>query len=115
MGAISWDLLTNTVGRGLPFQFTVDPETNPVPLTVRKGVVAAAPGAIASGTRGWLMNGTEFCAMTICADTNRATRLNTRTAKGTVRVMDASLRESCRARRLGRSTCGGLVSRPADA
>jgi hypothetical protein len=48
--AVSCDLLTNVVSRGLPFKFTTDPETKPVPFTVR--VNAGLPGTTASGTSG---------------------------------------------------------------
>jgi hypothetical protein len=44
------------VARGLPFQFTTDLETKPVPFTV--SVNAGPPGATASGTSGWLIRGT---------------------------------------------------------
>src|SRR6184192_507665 len=44
------ELLTKLVARALPFQFTTDPETKPVPFTV--SVNPALPGAIASGTSG---------------------------------------------------------------
>ena len=50
MAPVSWDLLTKVVARGLPFHFTVEPATNPVPFTVR--VNPAPPGAVASGTSG---------------------------------------------------------------
>jgi hypothetical protein len=43
-------LLTNCVLRGLPFQFTTDPETKPVPFTV--SVNPGAPGATLVGTNG---------------------------------------------------------------
>ena len=47
---VNWELLTKVVARELPFQFTTDPETKPVPFTV--SVNSAPPGAIASGTSG---------------------------------------------------------------
>ena len=50
MLAVNCELLTNVVARALPFQFTTDPETKPVPFTV--SVNPAPPGAIASGTSG---------------------------------------------------------------
>src|SRR5215471_515742 len=59
--AVKRDRLTNLVGNELPFHFTTAPETNPVPLTVSTN--AAPPGLTASGTRGWLMKGTGFCAI----------------------------------------------------
>jgi hypothetical protein len=58
--AFSWDSLTNVVARALPFHFTTEPETNPEPLTVKMN--PAAPGLTASGTSGWLISGTGFCA-----------------------------------------------------
>ena len=61
MVAFSWDLVTNVVVRVFPFQFTTAPETKPVPLTVK--VNPAPPGLAASGTSGWLIRGTGFCAM----------------------------------------------------
>ena len=60
MLAVNCELLTNVVARALPFQFTTDPETKPVPFTV--SVNPAPPGATASGTRGWLISGTGFTA-----------------------------------------------------
>src|SRR5205809_3453782 len=60
MLTVNCELLTNVVARALPFQFTTDPETKPVPFTV--SVNPAPPGAIASGTSGWLISGTGFAA-----------------------------------------------------
>jgi hypothetical protein len=54
--AVNCELLTKVVVRGLPFHWTVEPETNPVPFTVI--VNEPAPGAVAAGTSGSLMNGT---------------------------------------------------------
>jgi hypothetical protein len=48
--AVSWELLTKVVARGLPFQFTTDAGTNHAPFTVR--LKAGPPGAVASGTSG---------------------------------------------------------------
>src|SRR5215831_6019011 len=56
--AVNCELVTNVVARALPFQFTIDPDTNPVPFTV--SVNPVPPGATASGTSGWLINGTGF-------------------------------------------------------
>src|SRR6516225_4441397 len=56
--AFSREGLTKVVARALPFHFTTDAETNPVPLTVRLN--PAPPGVMASGTRGSLMRGTGF-------------------------------------------------------
>jgi hypothetical protein len=50
MLAVNFDALTKVVGRALPFQFTVAPETNCVPFTV--SVNALPPGFAASGTNG---------------------------------------------------------------
>jgi hypothetical protein len=58
MLTVNCELFTKVVARALPFQFTTDPETKPVPFTVR--VNPAPPGATASGTRGWLISGTGF-------------------------------------------------------
>jgi hypothetical protein len=58
MLAVNCELLTNVVVRALPFQFTTDRDTKPVPFTV--SVNPAPPGATASGTRGWLINGMGF-------------------------------------------------------
>jgi hypothetical protein len=58
MLAVNCELLTKVVARSLPFQFTTDPDTKPVPFTV--SVNPAPPGAIASGTKGWLISGTGF-------------------------------------------------------
>src|SRR5262245_30901710 len=58
MLAANCELLTNVVARALPFQFTTDPNTKPVPSTVREN--PALPGATASGTSGWLISGTGF-------------------------------------------------------
>src|SRR4030095_10617418 len=56
--AVNWEPLMKVVARALPFQFTTDPETKPVPFTVT--VNPAPPGATASGTKGWLISGTGF-------------------------------------------------------
>jgi hypothetical protein len=40
----------NVVGNALPFHFTTDPETKPVPFTVK--VKPVPPGATAVGTNG---------------------------------------------------------------
>ncbi len=58
MAAVTFDLLTNVVGRALPFQSTTEPDTNPVPFTV--SVKPAPPGATAVGLNGWLIKGTGF-------------------------------------------------------
>jgi hypothetical protein len=56
--AVSCDPLTKVVAKGLPFQFTTEEETKPVPFTVI--VKPALPGVVASGTSGLLMSGTGF-------------------------------------------------------
>jgi hypothetical protein len=48
--AVNCELLTKVVLRGVPFQSTADPETNPVPFTV--SVKLGPPGAVAVGTSG---------------------------------------------------------------
>jgi hypothetical protein len=50
MAAVNCVALTKVVVRALPFQSTVDAETNPVPFTV--SVNPAPPGAAVSGTTG---------------------------------------------------------------
>src|SRR5215469_15991101 len=54
--AFNSEPLTKVVASGLPFHFTIAPETNPVPSTVR--VNPPAPGVAASGSSGWLTTGT---------------------------------------------------------
>jgi hypothetical protein len=58
--AVTFEPLTNVVVRALPFQFTVAPETKPVPFTVN--VKAAAPGALSPGDSGALIRGSGFAA-----------------------------------------------------
>src|ERR1019366_899110 len=70
--AVSWVSLINVVANGEPFQFTVEAATNPAPFTVR--VNPSPPGAVASGTSGWFVNGTGFCAMAAPANTVRKPR-----------------------------------------
>lgn len=48
--AVSCEAVTTFVARGVPFQFTTDPEAKPVPLTV--SVKPAEPGAAVIGTSG---------------------------------------------------------------
>jgi hypothetical protein len=48
--AVSFDELTKAVVRAPPFQYTVEPETKPVPVTVI--VKAGPPGAADAGTIG---------------------------------------------------------------
>ena len=50
MLAVSCELVTNVVVFALPFQFTVDPVTKPVPFTVN--VKLGPPGATVAGTNG---------------------------------------------------------------
>src|SRR5262249_39801136 len=75
--AVSCEPLTKVVGRALPFQFTTEPETKPVPLTVN--VKSGPPGAVASGTRGWLTYGTGFVASASAGPT-KSSELITRNA-----------------------------------
>src|SRR5438270_10816821 len=56
--AVSLLKLTNVVLRGIPFQFTTEVGTKPVPFTVR--VNSPAPGAMLVGPRGWWRNGIGF-------------------------------------------------------
>jgi hypothetical protein len=58
MAAVNCVLLTNVVTRGLPFQFTVDPATNPAPFTVRAN--PAPPGLMLVGRSGRSMKGAAF-------------------------------------------------------
>src|SRR5579862_8994684 len=60
MVAVTCELETNVVVRALPFQFTVAPETKPVPFTVKVNV--AEPGAFCEGNSGALMRGSAFVA-----------------------------------------------------
>jgi hypothetical protein len=53
--AFNREELTRVVALGLPFQFTTEAESNPVPFTARLNPVP--PGLVASGTRGWLIRG----------------------------------------------------------
>jgi hypothetical protein len=53
--ATSWWTFTNAVLSGVPFQFTTEVGTNPVPFTV--SVRPGEPGAAASGRSGWLTSG----------------------------------------------------------
>jgi hypothetical protein len=61
MLAVTCDSLTSLVGRGLPFQFTTEPETKPVPLTV--SVNPGPPGTVADGTNGALTKGTRLAVV----------------------------------------------------
>ena len=56
--AVNWRPLMKFVVRGLPFQSTVAPETNPVPFTV--SVNPGPPGAALAGTTGSLIKGTGW-------------------------------------------------------
>jgi len=60
MAAVNLELLTNVVGRELPFQRTTDPAMKPVPWTAN--VNPAPPGATAAGVNGQLTKGTGFAA-----------------------------------------------------
>jgi hypothetical protein len=48
--AVNRELLTKVVASALPFQLTTDPETKPVPFTIRLN--AGPPGAALVGTSG---------------------------------------------------------------
>jgi len=48
--AVNSPVFTNVVARGVPFQFTTDPDTNPAPLTVNTN--PGPDGATAAGTTG---------------------------------------------------------------
>ena len=76
--------------RGLPFQFTTEPETNPAPFTVR--VNPGLPGAMASGISGWSIKGTGFCATAGAASSVMAVRIATDNANATTRLRMLSLR-----------------------
>ena len=52
------DPLTNVVTRALPFHFTIEPDTNPVPFTV--SVNPVLPGLMTFGTKGSLISGVGF-------------------------------------------------------
>src|SRR5882762_2592890 len=56
MVAVTWVLETKVVLRGLPFQLTDAPGTNPVPFTVK--VNAEPPDVAVTGAAGWLICGT---------------------------------------------------------
>jgi hypothetical protein len=73
IAAVSFEPVTKVVVREEPFQLTVDPATNPVPVTVK--VNAGPPGAMAAGTIG-SNDGTGFWA----ADTADGPRVNNRAA-----------------------------------
>jgi hypothetical protein len=57
MAAVSCDVLTSVVVRAAPLQFTVDPTTNPDPVTV--SVNAASPTVTEAGDRA-VSTGTGF-------------------------------------------------------
>ena len=77
--AFNCEALMNRVASALPFQFTTEPETKPVPFTV--SVKGGPPGAVASGTKGWLIKGTGFWASAAELNTpQRAKTAVTRTA-----------------------------------
>jgi len=54
--AVNSPVFTNVVARGVPFQFTTDPCTNPAPLTVN--VNPGPAGDTAAGASGWFTKGT---------------------------------------------------------
>jgi hypothetical protein len=53
--AVNCETFTKLVVRALPFQFTTEPETNPVPFTVSAN--PCPPGTVLAGIRGWLIRG----------------------------------------------------------
>jgi hypothetical protein len=82
--AVNCELLTKVVVLGLPFQFTTEePETKPVPVTVK--VNAAPPGVAASGCRGFKY-GTGLEAKTIVGNT--AEKTTTRTNGKKLRISE---------------------------
>jgi len=58
--AVSRESFTKRVVLALPFQCTTEVDTKPVPFTV--SWKPAPPGALASGTKGWLISGTGLAA-----------------------------------------------------
>jgi hypothetical protein len=56
--AVTRPALTKVVGRAAPFHFTIVPETNPAPLTVK--IKPELPGATLVGDKGWLTVGAGF-------------------------------------------------------
>jgi hypothetical protein len=84
IAAVNCELLTKVVGLGLPFQFTTEePETKPVPVTVK--VNAAPPGAAASGCKGFKY-GTGLEAKTIVGHNTEKTP--TRTNGKNLRIIE---------------------------
>jgi hypothetical protein len=73
---VNCEPLTKVVGLELPFQFTTEPETKPVPLTV--SVKPVPPGTVLTGTSDWLMKGTE---LGVCASKGRLRRSKSAWAK----------------------------------
>jgi len=63
--AVTCELLTKVVVRGVPFQFTNDPETNPTPFTF--SMKLGPPGAVTVGTSGSLIKGTGFPCPSVIA------------------------------------------------
>ena len=61
IAAFSWEPFTYVVARAMPFHFTTEAGTNPVPFTVKVNPIP--PGEMVSGTSGWLVEGTGFCAI----------------------------------------------------
>jgi len=89
MLAVSFDVLTKVVARGLPFQFTTERDVNPVPVTVR--VNPGPPGMALVGTKGWSMYGTALAAaaVTIATQNKKAAQRIFSFVIGTsLRVMD---------------------------
>ena len=81
--AESFELLTNVVVNVVPFQFTVEPDTNPNPVTV--SVYPEAPGAADEGVIGY-STGTGLAALAATGIPSAAT------AKNPTRPLRISLR-----------------------
>jgi hypothetical protein len=79
--AVSFELLTNVVVSAAPFQVTVDPDTNPAPVTVN--VYPAPPGAVDAGVIGYNTGTGLFAAIASCG----ATKNNATATKGPNRFL----------------------------
>jgi hypothetical protein len=79
--AVSFPDVTKVVARATPFQFTTEPETNPVPFTVT--VNPLPPGTAEVGTSGRLTKGTAF----VCASKDAAKAKKTIERRRRVRHM----------------------------
>src|SRR5215468_4271543 len=91
MVAVRLLLLTKVVGRDAPFQSTVEPVTNPVPVTVN--VRAVPPGAVAAGTSGF-RNGTALVAASLLGIASANTAPHSARARRVIQVfISTPLRE----------------------